>query len=458
MNQNHLGKYLKLSSINSPIIEYQLFNFAKESIKHIFLTSKCGEIINGKEFKDKPSNSDLLGTKNVYPLCCLYKKAKPKIKSENGIFSWKDKHIKKKIDILSNAYMTLCILTLADYYNKIIKNEKKRKEVVKFYLSSSKCQLNYYLKHFRNELGLFVNKKYNEGSNGEVYFTQNSNNEDFDFAAQAYLMICFRKCSNMLKEESPYKLPFLNFSTEMEKMFYDFKKDLLKQPSHKIIDTLSALQMYSKLHSNNNVEILNLIFEIIDNLFKTTSMSSLNTYYKLQLYNSLLSIKSHTFENIQDNYLETTKEISEYLWDLQDIFSQPNFEVNEINSAYDLLSYQIYICSVDSQKALNFYNTVLIPSKVFSCFPNLPKKHESERYFNFEHKEQYKIPDSFFKPFSYKTISEVNLTPIIAKDIHYSFEKNKFTTSKYKFNSLINTNLCFLILTSFKNQIIKTVV
>src|SRR5699024_7296446 len=109
----HLGKFLKLSSLNSPIVEYQLFNFGKESLKQIFLNSKCGEIINGKEFKDKPSNSDLVGTKNIYPLIYVYKKAKPKIKPENHIFHWKEDKIKKKINILSNAYMSLSILTLA---------------------------------------------------------------------------------------------------------------------------------------------------------------------------------------------------------------------------------------------------------------------------------------------------------------------------------------------------------
>ncbi|EIA28482.1 hypothetical protein SFB4_115G2 [Candidatus Arthromitus sp. SFB-4] len=54
--------------------------------------------------------------------------------------------------------MTLSILNLAEYYDKIIYNEKKRNDIVKFYVSCAKYQLNYYLNNFRNELGLFVNK------------------------------------------------------------------------------------------------------------------------------------------------------------------------------------------------------------------------------------------------------------------------------------------------------------
>ena len=456
MDQNHLGKFLKLSSINSPVIEYQLFNFAKESLKQIFLNSKCGEIINGKEFKDKPSNSDLLGTKNIYPLACVYKKAKPKIKTENNTFSWKEKNIKKKIDILSNAYMTLSILTLADYYNKIIKSEKKKKEIVKFYVSSAKCQLNYYLKNFRNELGLFVNKHHIENSeiNTEKFESLNNN---FDFSAQAYIMICFKKCSEMLKEESPYKLPFLNFSNEMERMFIDFKNDILIQNPQKTIDLLNALQIYINLNLNINDELSELILLIIDNFFKINSISSLGTYNKILLYNTLSTIKSNSFDNLNKNQLEIKQLISECIWELHDIFTDPNFELNEITNSEDLISYQIYLSNTNNKKSLDFYNSILIPSKLFSCFPNIPKKHESEKYFNFEHTEQSKIPDIFFKPSCYKTMDEINLTPIIDRDIYFSYEKNKFSNPKYKFNSLVNMKLIFLILYSFKDNIIKTV-
>ena len=454
MEQNHLGKYLKLSSINSPTIEYQLFNFAKESLKQIFLNSKCGEIINGKEFKDKPASSDLLGSKTIYPLCCLYKKAKPKIKIENNIYSWKEKNIKKKIDILSNSYMTLSLLTLADYYNQIIKNEKKRKEVVRFYVSSAKCQLNYYLKNFRNELGLFVNKDFVEKNDSNQVTFQSTNN-NFDFSAQAYLMICFNKCSEMLKDESPYKLPFYNFSKEMEKMFIDFKEDIFNQSSKNIINLLNALQIYLNLNNQYNEELLDIILTLISNFFKNNSISSIGTYDKLSFYKTLSYIKSYLSENLNNTFYNLNHYISEYLWELEEFLLNNNFELNELTNAEDLISYQIYILN-DKQKALNFYNSILLPSKIFSCFPNIPKSHESEKYFNFDHKDQYKIPDILFKPTCYKSMNDTNLTPIIDKYISYSYEKNKFSNPKYKFNSLTNMKLIFLLLTSLQNIIINS--
>ena len=220
MEQNHLGKFLKLSSLDFPLIEYQIFNFAKESLKQVFLNSKCGEIINGKEFKDKPSNSHLINSKNIYPLYFVYKKSKPKIKIEKNILSWKDYKTKKQIDIMSNSYFTLSLLILSEYYGEFIKDEKTRKDVVKFYVCSAKCQLNYYVENFRNELGLFVDKKLIENKDDKKYSKPNFEclDENFNFPSQAFLMCSFLKCSKMLKDNSPYKIPFLNFSIEMRNL------------------------------------------------------------------------------------------------------------------------------------------------------------------------------------------------------------------------------------------------
>lgn len=459
MEQNHLGKFLKLSSLNSPIVEYQLFNFGKESLKQIFLNSKCGEIINGKEFKDKPSNSDLVGTKNIYPLIYVYKKAKPKIKPENHIFHWKEDKIKKKINILSNAYMSLSILTLAEYYQKIIKDEKKRKEIVKFYVSSVKCQLNYYINNFRNELGLFVNKDVKEDKkqkkeNNTIYFESTDNS--FDFSSQAYLMIAFLKCSNMLKDTSPYKIPFLNFSCEIEKMFIDFKENILECKPKKLVELLNAFQLYIDVKPQISDEFLNLLFNIIEDFSQKNSISSIGTYDKISLYKTFSHLKSYLL-NKQCNFNQANNLMSEYIWELEDFFSNPNFEMNEILNAQDLISYQIYLTQLDKQKSNNFYNDTLLPSKIFSCFPNIPKKYESEKYFQFEHKEQNIIPDKFFKPNSYKTMNETNLTPIICKNLHFSHDKNKFSKPKIKFDSLINMKLIFFILSNLKNTIIKTI-
>lgn len=457
MDQNHLGKFLKLNSIEFPLIEYQLFNFSKESLKQIFLNSKCGEIINGKEFKDKPPNTDLIGTKNIYPLACVYKKGKPKIKPEKQIYSWKKDKIKKKIDILSNAYMTLSILNLAEYYDRIIESEKKRKKVVKFYLSSAKCQLNYYVNNFRSELGVFINKKYIEdGENKKDNINFESSSSSFNFPPQTYLMTCFYKCSELMKDTSPYKIPFLNFSYEMEKMFLDFKDKILKDTPKNLIELLYAFSVYIKSKDQINKEVIYLCFDIIEHFVNHHSLSSISTYDKILLYNSMRSFKPLCTEYNGEFY--SYKEIfSEYLWDLEEIFDDPNFYNNEILNEYDLISYQIYLLMYNKEKSHNFYNKILLPSKVFSCFPNIPKKYESEKYFKFNHKDEYKIPDKYFKPLNYKTMDSINITPIICKDIHYIHDKNKFSKPKVKFDSLINMRLTHLIIYSLKEIIIKSI-
>jgi len=303
MDQNHLGKFLKLNSLEYPLIEYQLFNFSKESLKQILLSSKCGEIINGKEFKNRPPTTDLLNTKHIYPLACLYKKAKPKIKSENNIYHWKQEKIKKNIDILSNAYMTLSILNLAEYYDKIIYNEKKRNDIVKFYVSCAKYQLNYYLNNFRNELGLFVNKiTLDDNKNKDHNITFSSSDSSFEFSAQAYLMVCFYKCSVFLKDTSPYKLPFLNFSKEIENMFIEFKNDILNYPNKKSIELLQALILYINVDNCTNTAIISLSLDIVENFFSKYSLSSISTYNKFLLYNVLIELKSSVLKQNNDAF------------------------------------------------------------------------------------------------------------------------------------------------------------
>ncbi len=456
MDQNHLGKFLKLNSLEYPLIEYQLFNFSKESLKQILLSSKCGEIINGKEFKNRPPTTDLLNTKHIYPLACLYKKAKPKIKSENNIYHWKQEKIKKNIDILSNAYMTLSILNLAEYYDKIIYNEKKRNDIVKFYVSCAKYQLNYYLNNFRNELGLFVNKiTLDDNKNKDHNITFSSSDSSFEFSAQAYLMVCFYKCSVFLKDTSPYKLPFLNFSKEIENMFIEFKNDILNYPNKKSIELLQALILYINVDNCTNTAIISLSLDIVENFFSKYSLSSISTYNKFLLYNVLIELKSSVLKQNNDAFSEQKKLISEYIWDLDEIFLDKNLCKNEIIDTYDIIAYELYLLKFNKHESLKFYNDVLIPSKIFSSFPNIPKNYESEKYFQFNYKAENIIPDKYFKPSLYKTMNECNLTPIVCKNIHFLQDKHKFSKPKVKFDSRINMRLIYLMISTLKNIIIK---
>lgn len=460
MDHNHIGRFLKLNSLNSPYIEYQLFNFSKESLKQIFLNSKCGEIINGKEFKEKPPNSNLVGTKNVYPLICLYKKSKPKIKYESNIYHWKEEKTKKKIHILSNALMTLNILNLCEYYREIIKDEKKQKDLVRFYLIAARCQLNYYLTHFRNDLGLFINKnvqssnKATKKEENEIEFVKSS--ENFDFSAQAYMMTAFLKCSRLLKDTSPYKLPFENFSNEILNMFITYKDKLFELSPRKTIEIIYGFNSYLELNPKNLKEFINIFSELIENFICKKSLSSISTYSKILFYYTLKNLTQFLKETKDEQYLEIIDLMKECIWDLNELFEDPYFKKTEINDSKDLLSFQIYlILNQDKEHSLDFFNNTLLNSKVFSSFPNIPKKGDGEKYFMFSNKDSNIIPDEYFKPNNYKVMSEANLTPIILKEINFNQDKEKFTKGKEKFDSFLNMSLIFFITNSLKNKIIQ---
>jgi len=128
---------------------------------------------------------------------------------------------------------------------------------------------------------------------------------------------------------------------------------------------------------------------------------------------------------------------------------------NEIIDTYDIIAYELYLLKFNKHESLKFYNDVLIPSKIFSSFPNIPKNYESEKYFQFNYKAENIIPDKYFKPSLYKTMSECNLTPIICKNIHFLQDKHKFSKPKVKFDSRINMRLIYLMISTLKNIIIK---
>ena len=213
------------------------------------------------------------------------------------------------------------------------------------------------------------------------------------------------------------------------------------------------MTFYILENENPEEEILNILFELIENFTSNHSITSLETNEKIILYQSFVNLKSF-MKNFNHENNSIMNLLCEYIWEFEEVFSKKDFVEQEILNTYDLILFQLYLCKFQREKSQKFFEESLLPSKIFSCFPNIPKKYESEKYFQFEHNKNSIIPDKYIKPYNYKTMDETNLTPIILKS---KKDKTKFSKPKIKFHSLLNMKLIFLILSNLKSQIIKTI-
>ncbi|EQB90020.1 hypothetical protein M918_01950 [Clostridium sp. BL8] len=123
----YIGPFLRINVLDNTNIKSQLFYLSKESIRHIALHSGCGIISKNEDLKSKhlPKNDDIINS-NISPLLCVYRKADGKLIKENSKLSWNHRKFKKEINICSNAYMTLSLLELIEYYSKFIDVDEKK--------------------------------------------------------------------------------------------------------------------------------------------------------------------------------------------------------------------------------------------------------------------------------------------------------------------------------------------
>ena len=347
----------------------------------------------------------------------------------------------------------MSLLELAEYYSKTIEDFDKNKSIVRFYVTSAKCQLNYYITNFRNDLGLFINKKSivdnSSKDNNKIMFT--SKKQTFKFEPQAYLMTAFLKCSNLLKDNNPYKKPFFNFHKEIFKMFKENKQDIFKIETSKLINIASTFKDSYLITQDD--EIITYIFDLLCEVLLNRSLSSTSLYDKFILYEILLylSKNEHLF-NLYKNDKDLNKIINSFLHDIELIFNDDDF-IKDIENSKDIIAYLIYksLYSNDSD-IFKICSNLIVKSNIFSSFPDIPKKDSHERYYNFCMKKEFLIPEIYFKPKYVKSMSDTDIAPIINK-ISYNQSKNKFSKPKLKFESKLNMKLIFLILNTLSKKL-----
>ena len=191
----YIGPFLRINTLSKENIKSQLFHLAKESMKHICLSSKCGISIEPKELAENETpDFDINTFSSFSPLVCIYKKASPIMRNVDNVLTWNEDKFKKEINVTGNGFMTLGLLELASYYDSFRDISKNLYSYKNLYLTLAKKQLEFYAANLRNEEGLFVDKTYlNSDEDSHLQFEKKD--KKFRFSDQTFLMAAFYKYS-----------------------------------------------------------------------------------------------------------------------------------------------------------------------------------------------------------------------------------------------------------------------
>ncbi|MFA9399074.1 MAG: hypothetical protein ACERKV_12540 [Clostridiaceae bacterium] len=442
----YIGPFLRINTITKDNIKNQLFYFSKESIKSISLYSKCGITSNPKELNTK---------KTVSPLLCIYKKANPKLKNEDGDFSLKEESLKKDIVISANGYMSLCLLELSTYYFKFKDSDKSKYDYYYLYNNISKKQLSFYASYFRNEEGVFVDKKdISDSLINEIKFE--TKKKKFKFSDQAVMMNAYYKFS--LENKGKISEDFKNFSLDILNMFITYRDDIYSLPFDDLIKFTLNLNIFYSYCKNDKTKFLLMdtcdylknSYEEKVNLFKESieykSMMFLN-YYMLYKNCEILSYKEKAADlacdllSIYDNEKGTLKKTSDK--------KEVEFTCSEI-VLYTLSCYLYYseLAEKDENTLVLFdiYKRLFLDSYIILSWTDAPDTEDVERYRDFSKNAENLLEEENFKSSVFPSPYNSGLMPCFAKTVFYNKKKEIYSKGKNSFISETNMMLLFLLI------------
>ncbi|NMM63241.1 hypothetical protein HBE96_11235 [Clostridium sp. P21] len=453
----YIGPFLRINKLKKENIEHQLFFLAKESLNQIVLYSKCGVYTPIKELKIKNlSSSDINTFGNISPLLCLYKKANPKLINIDNNLCWDDEGFKKEVNIGSNALMTLSILELCNYYKRFEGVNTKKFNLAKLYMGICKNQLEFYASHFRNEDGVFVDKKETKNSsNGEVNFEEK--NKKFKFSSQALLMNAYYIYSSLSDDEE--KTFYENFALDILNMLVEFKEDIYLLSHEEILKLTLCLNIFYSYSKNKKCKVLLLdLCELLsDKINDTAAISDDNKleYDYLKYINYFLLYKNMSIIKFK----EDAEKIYNKLLNLYDpekgIFIK-HTEKKDITFSCTEISLYLLVCLIHGNMSkeqddtnliiLDIFKRQLVDSGIILSWPDVPNLNDIERYNNYTLKSEDLIDEQFFRTPSIPTPESCELAPIFIKHVTYSKRKETFKPSKVSFDSYKNMFIFFLII------------
>ncbi|MCM0650735.1 hypothetical protein NBE98_20485 [Clostridium swellfunianum] len=453
----YIGPFLRMNSLNSETIEKQLFFLAKESVKYLVLHSKCGITLHTNELKVRNTpNFDNSILSSLSPLLCVYKKGNAKLLSIGGNLSFDEDSLKREITIESNAFMTLSLLELVDYYKKFKDIDNKKYSLSTLYLSIARKQLEFFAANLRNIEGVFVDKKHGSKDSSEDNKFEEKNKK-FRYSDQALLMAAYYKYS--LFDEGKYGEDYKNFALDILKMFLEFRDELYRCSNE---DLLKLSLAFNLLYRYSGLDDAKLIMLDLGELLIDSSQEQsediredTSDYDGLLYINLMLLYSSTGILKFKDKAEEIYSRLLELYQPERGIFIKLT-DKKEIE--YTCMDIVLYLLSVLSHMnifektkdgnlvAVDIFKRQLVDSGIILSWPASPDLDDIERYRGFSSKAEDLLEEQDFRMASVPTPDSVELPPIFIKYVNYNKKKETFSQSKFTFDSTKNMLLFFLIL------------
>ncbi|WP_338597038.1 hypothetical protein [Clostridium baratii] len=147
-----------MNSLSQDEICGQLFHLSKEAVKILTLNSKCGYIFSSRNSKKGTSTKDISILSKFSPVLCLYKKSSPLFMHSKTSHGFDSSTFKREVNPTTNAFLTLSLLELSDYYS-CFRRKSKENELASAYRTLAHEQLDFYYENLRNSEGIFIPKR-----------------------------------------------------------------------------------------------------------------------------------------------------------------------------------------------------------------------------------------------------------------------------------------------------------
>ncbi len=456
-----IGPFLRINTLNKNNIKNQFFYLSKESLKDIVFKSKCGIFISPRDLKSKSFSKIDINTISLNsPLLCIYKKADAKLKSQEGTLTWNENKVKKELTINGNAFMTLSLLELVDYYNSFKTIDDTKYALSSLYLKLCKEQLEFYASYLRNKDGLFVDKKDLTDPLNQEFNFEDKNNK-FRFSDQALMMSAYYKysCYDKSKNQGEYK----KFALDIFDMFIHYKEEIYNvsfEELNKICLALNIFYKYSGLEDCKNmlIDLSDLLVEqynskpsiIINDKLDYSCMLLINSTF---MYNNT---NMHKFKETRDDLYEKLTNLYE---NNKGILLKETTDKEIIYTCDELLLYMYSTMLYSDFNNLQDNSTMLqdvfkhqiLDSGLILSWPDGPSLDNAEHYRNFSLRSEDLLKDEDFRMPSIPTPENNELASIFIKNVVYNKRKESFKQSKSSFDSSKNMFIFFLSI-FFRNQ------